>query len=333
MLQSGHRTIADMVILAIGVRPENQIAKEAGLELGIRGTIATNECLQTSDPDIYAIGDAAQVRHLVTQQPASIALAGPASKQGRLVADHICGRPVRYKGAQGTSIVKVFELTVASTGLNERQLKQEGIDFRSATIHIANHAGYYPGASPMALKLIFNPAEGRILGAQIVGKEGVDKRIDVIAVAMRAGLTVFDLEEVELAYAPPYGSARDPVNIVGFVASNILRGDSEILYWDDIDQLNRDKVCLLDVRNPQELEAGALDGAINIPLPQLRSRLDELPRDRRIVVYCLVGQRAYYAYRILVQNGFDAINLCGGYKTYSHAVGRQSNVGIFQDAT
>jgi NADPH-dependent 2,4-dienoyl-CoA reductase/sulfur reductase-like enzyme/rhodanese-related sulfurtransferase len=333
VLQSGRRITADMVILAIGVRPENQIAKAAGLELGVRGTIATNEYLQTSDPDIYAIGDAAQVRHLVTQQPASIALAGPASKQGRLVADHICGRPVRYNGAQGTSIVKVFELTVATTGLKERQLKQEGIDFQSATIHIANHAGYYPGASPMALKLIFDPAAGRILGAQIVGKEGVDKRIDVIAVAMRAGLTVFDLEEMELAYAPPYGSARDPVNIVGFVASNILRGDSEMLYWDDIDRLNRDEVCLLDVRYPQELTAGALDGAINIPLPQLRSRLDELPRDRRIVVYCQAGQRAYYAYRILVQNGFDAINLCGGYETYSYAVSRQSSTGVLQDAS
>jgi rhodanese-related sulfurtransferase len=319
-----------MVILSIGVRPENNLAKRAGLKLGIRGTIATNEYLQTSDPDIYAIGDAAQVLHLVTRGPANIALAGPASKQGRLVADHIVGRLVSYKGAQGTSIVKVFDLTVASTGLNERQLGREGIGFESATVHIANHAGYYPGASPMAFKLLFDPQQGTILGAQIVGRDGVDKRIDVIATAIRAGMTVFDLEEAELAYAPPYGSARDPVNIVGFVASNIARGDSKMLYWNDIDTLDRKENLLVDVRYPRELAAGALENAINIPLPQLRRRMNELPRDRRIVVYCQAGQRAYYAYRILVQNGFDVINLSGGYETYSHAVGRQSNFDIFE---
>jgi NADPH-dependent 2,4-dienoyl-CoA reductase/sulfur reductase-like enzyme/rhodanese-related sulfurtransferase len=331
VLQSGRRADADMVILAIGVRPENVIAKEAGLDLGIRGTIATNEYLQTSDPDIYAIGDVAQVIHLVTQRPAHVALAGPASKQGRLVADHIIGRPVRYKGAQGTSIVKVIDLAVASTGLNERQLEQAGIAYQSATIHIANHAGYYPGASPMAFKLLFDPQEGQILGAQIVGKEGVDKRIDVIATAMRAGMTVFDLEESELAYAPPYGSARDPVNIIGFVASNMLRGDSKMLYWDEIETLDHSTDFLLDVRNPEEVAAGAIDGAVNIPLPQLRDRLDEIPRDRRIVVYCQAGQRAYFAYRILVQNGYEATNLSGGYKTYSHAIGQQPIFDIFQD--
>jgi rhodanese-related sulfurtransferase len=271
------------------------------------------------------------VIHLVTQRPAHIALAGPASKQGRLVADHIAGRPVRYKGAQGTSIVKVFDLAVASTGLNERQLEEAGIACSSATIHIANHAGYYPGASPMAFKLLFDPQEGQILGAQVVGKEGVDKRIDVIATAMRAGMTVFDLEESELAYAPPYGSARDPVNIIGFVASNMLRGDSKMIYWDEIETLDNSTDFLLDVRYPEEVAAGALDGAVNIPLSQLRDRLDEIPRDRRIVVYCQAGQRAYYAYRILVQNGYEAINLCGGYKTYSHAVGQQSSFDIFWD--
>jgi NADPH-dependent 2,4-dienoyl-CoA reductase/sulfur reductase-like enzyme/rhodanese-related sulfurtransferase len=330
-LQSGRRADADMVILAIGVRPENAIAKEAGLELGVRGTIATNEYLQTSDPDIYAIGDAAQVIHLVTQQPANIALAGPASKQGRLVADHIAGKPVRYRGAQGTSIVKVFDLAVASTGLNQRQLEQAEVAYQSATIHIANHAGYYPGASPMAFKLLFGPQDGRILGAQIVGKEGVDKRIDVIATAMRAGMTVLDLEESELAYAPPYGSARDPVNIIGFVASNMLRGDSKMLYWDDIAELSDETDFVLDVRYPHEVAAGTIEGAVNIPLPQLRRRLGEIPRDRRIIVYCQAGQRAYYAYRILVQNGFEAINLSGGYKTYSHTVGRQSSLDIFED--
>lgn len=330
ILQSGRRADAELVILSIGVRPESRIAKEAGLELGIRGAIATNEYLQTSDPDIYAIGDAAQVAHFVTQQPASIPLAGPASKQGRMVADHIVGRPVRYKGAQATSIVKVFDLAVASTGLNERQLVQAGIPHQSATIHVANHAGYYPGASPMALKLLFGPERGQILGAQIVGREGVDKRIDVIATALRAGMTVFDLEELELAYAPPFGAARDPVNIVGFVASNVLRGDSKMIYWHEIDGLDLAQNFVLDVRNPPELLGGAIAGNVNIPLPQLRSRLDEIPRDKRVVVYCQVGQRAYYAYRILAQNGFDVVNLSGGYKTYSHAVGQQSSLDVFE---
>ncbi len=332
VLQSGRRVQADLVLLAIGVWPENELAREAGLTLGIRGTIATNDYLQTSDPDIYAIGDAAQVSHWVTHKPANIALAGPASKQGRLVADHIAGKPVRYRGAQGTSIVKVFDLAVASTGLNERQLEGESIAYRSVTIHVANHAGYYPGAAQMALKLLFDTEEGRILGSQIVGKEGVDKRIDVIAVAMRAGMTVFELEEVELAYAPPYGSARDAVNILGFVASNVMRGDVKMLYWSEIEALDPQTDLLLDVRNPGELERGAIGGALNIPLPQLRSRLDELPRDRRIVVYCQAGQRAYYAYRILVQEGFEAVNLSGGYKTYSHAVGRQLEFDEGDDA-
>jgi rhodanese-related sulfurtransferase len=269
------------------------------------------------------------VIHLVTQQPVSIPLAGPASKQGRLVADHIAGKPVRYQGAQGTAIVKVFDLSVASTGLNVRQLRQADIPYQNVTIHIANHAGYYPGASPMAFKLLFGSENGNLLGAQIVGKEGVDKRIDVIATAMRAGMTVFDLETLELAYAPPYGAARDPVNIVGFVASNILRGDSKMMYWDEIDDIDPTQDYVLDVRNPPELRGGVIEGQVNIPLPELRNRLNELPRDRRIVVYCQAGQRAYYAYRILAQNGFDVINLCGGYNTYSHAAGHQSSVDVF----
>lgn len=331
VLQSGRALQADLALLAVGVRPENELAREAGLTLGIRGTIATNDYLQTSDPDIYAIGDAAQVLHLVTHKPVNIALAGPASRQGRLVADHITGKPVRYRGSQGTSIVKVFDLAAASTGLNERQLEREGIAYQSATIHTANHAGYYPGAAQMALKLLFASDDGKILGAQIVGKEGVDKRIDVIAVAMRAGLTVFDLEEVELAYAPPFGSARDPVNIAGFVASNMLRGDSKMLYWDDVGALDPEKDFLLDVRDPSEVAAGMIEGALNIPLPQLRDRLRELPEDRRIVVYCQAGQRAYYAYRVLVQEGFDAVNLSGGYKTYSHAVWRQTEFDEYSE--
>lgn len=328
VLGSGQRTDADMVILSIGVRPESELAKDAGLKLGVRGTITTNEFLQTSDPDIYAIGDAAQVTHLVSGKPANIALAGPASKQGRMVADHIAGKPVKYRGTQGTSIVKVFDLSVATTGLNERQLDHEEMDHSSVTIHIANHASYYPGASPMALKLVYDPHKGKILGAQIVGKSGVDKRIDVIAVALRARMTVYDLEELELGYAPPYGSARDPVNIAGFVAANILRGDSKMLSWRDIAELDTAADLVLDVRYPQEVARGAIPGAVNIPLPQLRSRLGELPRDRRIVVYCQAGQRAYYAYRILAQHGYDVVNVSGGYETYSHATGRHPHTGV-----
>ena len=329
VLQSGRRADAEMVILAIGVRPEYQLAKEAGLDIGVRGTIATNAHLQTSDPDIYAIGDAAQVTHIVTQEPTNVPLAGPASKQGRMVADHIAGRQAVYKGAQGTAIVKVFDLSVATTGLNQSALDRAGRPYQSAIIHVANHAGYYPGASPMAVKMLFGP-EGQIYGAQIVGMDGVDKRIDVLATALRAGLTVYDLEELELGYAPPYGSTRDPVNIIGFVAANILRGDLAVTTWDQIAELDRDQTFVLDVRNPEELTIGALDRAVNIPLGQLRSRLNEIPKDRHIVVYCQAGQRAYFACRMLNQHGFETVNLSGGFKTYSHAVQRQSNFDVFE---
>lgn len=329
VLQSGRRVDAELVILSIGVRPECQLAQDAGLELGARNTIATNAHLQTSDPDIYAIGDAAQVTHIVTGQPTNVPLAGPASKQGRIVADHIAGRDVRYSGVQGTSVVKVFDLTVATTGLNRRQLEQAGIFFKNIIVHAANHAGYYPGASPMAFKLLFAP-DGKVLGAQIVGMEGVDKRIDVIATALRAGLTVFDLEELELAYAPPYGSTRDPVNIAGFAAANVLRGDVATIDWDEIAGLDRDANFILDVRTEEELALGMIDGAHHIPVDSLRGRLNEIPRDRRVVVYCQAGQRAYYACRILTQHGFNAVNLSGGWKTYSHAVGRQSNLDVFE---
>ncbi len=329
VLQSGRRADAEMVVLSIGVRPESKLAQQAGLTYGARGTIAVNESMQTSDPDIYAVGDAVQITSLITGQPTAVPLAGPANKQGRIAADHIAGRPSRYRGVQGTAVVKVFDLTVAAVGLNRRQLEQAQIPFQSTVIHAANHAGYYPGASPMAFKLLFTP-DGKILGAQIVGTEGADKRIDVIATAMRAGLTVFDLEELELAYAPPYGSARDPVNMIGFVAANMLRGDVKTINWDDVAALDRDQNFILDVRNPEELTLGMIDGAINIPLPELRRRIGEIPQNRRVVVYCQAGQRAYYAYRQLVQHGLDAVNLSGGYKTYSHAVGRQSNFDVFE---
>jgi rhodanese-related sulfurtransferase len=266
----------------------------------------------------------------MTGEPTNVPLAGPASKQGRLVADHMAGRDVRYKGAQGTAIVKVFDLTVATTGMNQRQLDQQGMAYQSAIVHAANHAGYYPGASPMAFKLLFG-AEGQIYGAQIVGLDGVDKRIDVIATALRGGLTVFDLEELELSYAPPYGSTRDPVNMVGFVAANILRGDVATITWDQIADLDRTENVLLDVRNPPEWTGGIIEGALLIPLPELRQRLDEIPTGKRLVVYCHAGQRAYYACRILSQRGWETVNLSGGYKTYAHAVVPQGNFDVFAD--
>jgi NADPH-dependent 2,4-dienoyl-CoA reductase/sulfur reductase-like enzyme/peroxiredoxin family protein/rhodanese-related sulfurtransferase/TusA-related sulfurtransferase len=331
-LSSDRKVDAEMVILAVGVLPENKLAKEAGLELGARGSIVTNEFMQTSDPNIYAVGDAAQVNHLVNGQPTNVPLAGPASKQGRIVADHISGRKMPFKGVQGTSVVKVYDLTVASTGMNQRQLEQAGIPFKSVIIHAANHAGYYPGASPMAFKLLFSP-EGKILGAQLVGTEGVDKRVDVIATALRGGMTVFDLEELELAYAPPYGSSRDPVNIIGFVAANVLRNDMQVITWDEVNKLDRNQNFILDVRNPEELTLGMIDGAVNIPLPELRRRYNEIPKNRRVVVYCQVGQRGYFATRFLKQMGYDVANLTGGFKTYSHAIGRQSNFDTFENVT
>ena len=331
-LQSGKTVGTDMVILSVGVRPETTLAKEAGLKLGARGTVTVNEHMQTSNKDIYAIGDAVETRNLISGKEVNLPLAGPASKQARITADNIAGRNVSFKGVQGTSIVKVFDLTVASTGLNSKQLNNLGLPFKDVIIHASNHAGYYPGASPLAFKLLFSP-EGKIYGAQLVGLEGVDKRVDVIATAIRAGMSVFDLEELELAYAPPFGSARDPINIIGFAASNILRGDLETIDWDEVDKLDRDKNVFLDVRNPEELAIGMIEGALNIPLGEIRQRMNEIPRSKRVVVYCQVGQRGYFATRILKQNGFNVVNLSGGFKTYSHAVCPQSNFDTFEHVT
>ena len=330
MLQSGASCEADTVILAIGVRPENELAKEAGLELGLKGAIVVNEAMQTSDPDIYAIGDAVQVTDWVSGKPTVIPLAGPANRQGRLVADHIVGREVRYKGTQGTAIVKVFDLTVACTGLNARQLDASGIAYRSTVTHSPSHAGYYPGSVSMTLKLLWAPEDGKLLGAQIVGVNGVDKRMDVLATALRAGMTVYDLEELELAYAPPYGSAKDPVNIAGFVAANVLRGDMKIVQWSEVEDARQRGDVILDVRTPREFALGCMEGAINIPVDELRSRLDELPKNRRILVYCAVGFRAYIACRILMQHGYDAYNITGGCKIYEHTRGPQSNFDTYE---
>ncbi len=315
-LQSGKLLAADMVILAIGVRPDVSLAKDAGLEIGERRGIKVNSYLQTSDPDIYAVGDAIEVKDFVNGSDTVIPLAGPANKQGRIAANNIYGAGEQYHGTQGTSVVKVFDLTVAATGNSEKTLKRMGMDYRKSYTESDSHAGYYPGASPLNIKLLFAP-DGKVLGAQAVGYEGVDKRIDVLASAIRFGRTVYDLEELELAYAPPYSSAKDPVNMAGYVAANCLKGDMKIIHWDQVDQLDRDKVFILDVRPPEETSTGSIEGSVNIPLNDLRARIDEVPRDKEIIVYCKVGLRAYIAYRMLVQKGFRNVkNLSGGYQLY-----------------
>lgn len=319
-LKSGKQLKVDMVILAVGVRPETILAKKAGLEIGETGGIKVNRHLQTSHPDVYAIGDAVEVVDLINGRPALIPLAGPANKQGRIAANHICGIEDTYKATQGTAIIKVFNMVAACTGNNEKTLKKYGISYLKSYTHSGSHASYYPGATPMAIKLLFSPDDGKILGAQIVGYEGVDKRIDVLATAIRAGMTVYDLQELELAYAPPFSSAKDPVNMAGYVASNILQGIHPVIHWDDLDELDPQNTVLLDVRTQAEYQSGSIPGAINIPLDSLRERMDELPRDKTIVIYCQVGLRGYIATRILMQRGFDKVfNLSGGYTTYSMA--------------
>ncbi len=316
-LNSGQRLPAQLVVFGVGVRPENKLAFDADLEVGPRGGIRVNEFLQTNDPDIYAVGDAVEVNDFVSGDPTQVPLAGPANRQGRIAADNIFGRAVRYRGTQGTAIVGVFDKTAAMTGASEKALRQTNRPFRKIYIHPVHHAGYYPGAEGMSLKLLFDPQSGRILGAQAVGGAGVDKRIDVLAVAIQAGMTVFDLEEMELAYAPQYGSAKDPINMAGFVAGGLLRGDHPQV---DVEAVlatpTADRPFLLDVRTPQEFASGHIPGAVNIPVDELRSRLSELPRDQKIAAYCQVGQRGYLATRILLQAGFSAANVGGGYKTY-----------------
>lgn len=316
-LNSGRTIQTDMIILAIGVQSESTLAKGAGLELGIRGTIKVNETLQTSDPSIYAIGDAIEVRDYINGAETMIPLAWPANRQGRLVADHINGRDVKYKGTLGTSIAKVFDITAAATGNNEKTLKRFGLPYEVIHIHPANHATYYPGAEQISLKLIFNKETGQIYGAQAVGKDGVDKRIDVIATAIKAGMKVMDLPDLELSYAPPYSSAKDPVNMAGYVASNIVAGDVETVQWYEIDELVKQGKLLLDVRDAKEIARGYIQGAVNIPLHELRSKLKELPKNETIYVTCQVGLRGYLASRILQQAGLRVKNLDGGYKTYA----------------
>ncbi|MFZ3438826.1 FAD-dependent oxidoreductase [Vibrio harveyi] len=318
-LNNGDQLDTDILIMAVGVRPETKLAQEAGLQIGALGGIYTNEYMQTSDPSIYAVGDAVEEKDFVTGEQTLVPLAGPANRQGRMAADNMLGRQETYQGTQGTAICKIFDLAVASTGKNEKQLKRDNITYEKVYVHTASHASYYPGAETVSFKMLFDPATGKILGAQAVGKDGVDKRIDVMAVAQRAGMTVEQLQHLELTYAPPYGSAKDVINQAAFVANNIIKGDATAIHFDEIDNLSEDQV-LLDVRNPGELESvGFIDGAINIPVDQLRQRMNELPKDKEIVIYCQVGLRGNVAYRQLVNSGFKARNLLGGYRTYKFA--------------
>lgn len=317
-LRSGQQLPAQLVVLGVGVRPENKLAVEAGLEVGARGGIRVNEYLQTSDANIYAVGDAIEVKDVVSGEPAQIPLAGPANRQGRIASDNAFGRSVSYRGTQGTAIVGVFNRTAALTGASEKSLLRQKQPYRKIYVHPSHHAGYYPGAEGMTLKLLFAPTTGKILGSQAVGGKGVDKRIDVLSAAIQAGMTVFDLEEMELAYAPQFGSAKDPINMAGFVAGGLLRGDHPQAVIEEILATPSEKRPLvLDVRTPEEFALGHIPNAINIPIDELRTRLNELPRDRPIAAYCQVGQRGYLATRILMQSGFSVCNLSGGYKTYS----------------
>ncbi len=317
-LADGRAVDGDMVLLAVGVTPENALAKSAGLELGVRGAIKVDSRMRTSAPDIYAVGDAVEVKHFVTERDSVVALAGPANKQGRIAADNVCGLDSEYDGAQGSSVIKVFDMTVAATGINEAQARALGYSYEKAILSPASHAGYYPGGKAMTMKLLFERESLKILGAQIVGYDGVDKRIDVIATAIRAGMKATDLKNLDLAYAPPYSSAKDPVNMAGFIAENIHNGVVKQFYYEDVPALRtRADARLLDVRTPREYALGHADGFVNIPLDDLRERLSELDKSKKIYVMCQSGLRSYLATRILTQNGFDAYNFAGGYRLYA----------------
>ena len=308
---------ADMVVLAIGVTPDTQLAKEAGLELGIKGSIVVNDRMETSAPDIYAAGDAVQVKNYVTGQDALISLAGPANKQGRIIADNICGGDSRYRGSQGSSVIKVFDMTAATTGINETTAQKAGLDIDAVILSPMSHAGYYPGGKVMTMKVIFEKETYRLLGAQIVGYEGVDKRIDVLATAIHAGMKAPELKELDLAYAPPYSSAKDPVNMAGYMVENIANGILKQWYLKDIDSLPMDgSVTLLDVRTAGEYSRGHLDGFKNIPVDELRGHLDEIEKDKPVYVICQSGLRSYIATRILEGDGYQAYNFSGGFRYY-----------------
>jgi NADPH-dependent 2,4-dienoyl-CoA reductase/sulfur reductase-like enzyme/peroxiredoxin family protein/rhodanese-related sulfurtransferase/TusA-related sulfurtransferase len=331
-LSTGESVACGIVIVAVGVRPDTKLAAEADLKLSDRGAIVVDHHMRSSIPDIFAVGDAVEVTDFVGGFPTLIPLAGPASRQGRIAADNAMGRSSVYGKTQGTAICKVFDLAIGMTGLSEKALKRAGRTYEKVYVHPASHASYYPGAQPISLKLLFDPKDGQILGAQAVGAAGVDKRIDVLAVAIRGGMTVFDLEEMELSYAPPFGSAKDPINYAGFVAANALRGDVKLCHTEDM-LSPRDGQQLLDVRTPAEVAAGTIPGAVNIPLDELRGRLGELPQNRELLVFCQVGLRGYLACRILSQHGFACRNMTGGYKTYAAAVSAIPQGGARQPAS
>lgn len=316
---------ADMLLLSIGVRPESGLAKEAGLDVNERGCIRVDSHMRSSDPNIYAVGDAIEIKDFVTGQPGYVPLAGPANRQGRLAAGHICGIDGQYAGTQGSSVLKVFDMTVATTGINEKTAKRLGIPYEKSFTFSNSHAGYYPGAMPISIKTLFDPQSGKILGAQLVGYEGVDKRCDVLATAIRAGMSARELTDLELCYAPPYSSAKDPVNMAGFTIENILDGLVKIFHWHDVKALPRDgSVTLLDVRMPDEYEESAIEGFSLIPLDELRERLGELDATKPVYITCHSGMRGYVAARILMQHGYDAYNLSGGNRLYQSILANQT---------
>lgn len=316
-LNSGKEISTDLIILSIGVSPESKIAKDAGLKVNKRNAIIVDDRMKTSDPNIYALGDAVEVKDYINGDPTMIPLAWPANRQGRIVADNIAGRDAKYNGTLGSSVAKIFDLTVAATGNNEKVLKAKNIPYEVVHLHPGSHAGYYPGAFPISLKLLFTPKEGKILGAQAVGLDGVEKRIDVIATAIKGSLTVFDLPDLELCYAPPYSSAKDPVNMAGYYASNVVEGMVETIQWNEIDNLIAKNEFILDVREPFEISLGTINNSINIPLGEIRDRINEIPKNKTIYAYCQVGLRGYIACRLLTQLGYKCVNIDGGYKTYA----------------
>ena len=324
VLQNGEIT-ADMIIMSVGVRPETAIAKDCGIELNPRGSIVVNNKMQTNIPNIYAVGDAVEVEDFITKKPAFIPLAGPANKQGRIAADNIAGYESVYTGTQGSAVLKLFDMTVATTGLNEKSATAAGIDYDKTYTYSASHATYYPGAAQMSIKALWDKKTLKIIGAQIVGFDGVDKRMDVLATAIRLGAKITDLTTLELCYAPPFGSAKDPVNMLGFVAENIVSGKLKQFFWHDVENLARDgSVFLLDTRTPYEVMYGKIDGFINIPLDELRERIDEIPKDKPVYVHCHSGLRSYLACRILIGNGYDCYNLAGGWRLYESVINERT---------
>ena len=319
---NGETLETGLLILAAGVRPASKIARDAGIPTNDRGAILVNAAMETQVPGIYAVGDLVETTHFVTGQKTYLPLAGPANRQGRVAADNICGIPSRYTGAQGSSILKLFDLTAASTGINEKTAKALGLDYEKTYLFPANHATYYPGASNLSMKVIFEKKTGKILGAQIIGTEGVDKRCDVLATAIRAGMTAHDLTELELCYAPPFGSAKDPINMTGYIIENILSGLVKVFHWHQVEEARNDPNGLcIDVRTPMEYMAGTIPGFVNIPLDSLREHLAEISRDKTLYVTCQVGLRGYLAARILAQHGYNVYNLSGGYRLYQSIFG------------